>query len=195
MASGGGSNLQSIIDSVEAGQIPDSEVVLVASDKRDAFALERAKKHGIKSLFVDPKEYGSRDEYDKELASRLKQAKVDLVLLAGYMRIVSAGFVKAFPNRIMNIHPALLPSFPGIDAQQQAFDYGVKVSGCTVHFVDEEVDHGPIIIQSAVEITEDDSRDTLAKRILDEEHRIYPLAVKWYAEGRLKVTGRRVKVR
>ncbi|MBD3388664.1 MAG: phosphoribosylglycinamide formyltransferase [Candidatus Altiarchaeales archaeon] len=195
LASGGGSNLQSIIDNVESGWIPDSQVVVVVSDKKDAYALERAESHGIESLHLDPSGYVSREDYDKEVVKELGKRDVDLVLLAGYMRIITPYFVRAFKDRLMNIHPALLPSFPGVHGQQQAFDYGVKVSGCTVHFVDEEVDHGPIIVQAAVPVLEGDDVNSLAGRILEQEHLIYPQAVKWYVEGRLTVEGRRVRVR
>ena len=195
MASGRGSNLQAIIDGVESGFIPDSRIVAVVSDKADAYALERARKHGIEAIFIDPEGFETREKYDAEIAVELKKRKADLVLLAGYMRIVTPVLVNAYRNRMMNIHPALLPSFPGLCGQKQALGYGVKVSGCTVHFVDSEVDHGPIIIQAAVPVLEGDTEETLAKRILEQEHIIYPQAVKWYAEGKLRVEGRRVKVK
>jgi len=195
LVSGRGSNLQSIIDSVESGFIPDSKVVVVVSDKKDAYGLERAKKHGIEPLFLSPKDYPTREGFDGKVASELSKRKVDLVLLAGYMRIVTPAFIRRFKNRAMNIHPALLPSFPGLHSQKQALEWGVKVSGCTVHFVDEEVDHGPIIIQAAVPVLEEDTEETLAKRIIEQEHLIYSQAVKWYVEGRLAVEGRRVRVK
>jgi phosphoribosylglycinamide formyltransferase-1 len=194
LASGRGSNLQSIIDNVESGFIPDSEIAVVVSDKKDAFSLERAVKHGIEPLHIDPKDYKDREDYDARVRDELVKREIDLVLLAGYMRIVTPVLVEAFKDRMMNIHPALLPSFPGLHGQKQALDYGVKVSGCTVHYVDREVDHGPIIIQAAVPILEDDTEETLAKRILEQEHLIYPQAVKWHVEGKLKVEGRRVNV-
>jgi len=195
LASGGGSNLQSIMDSLRSGYIPDSELVVVLSDKEDAYALERAKKYGIPGIFVDPKGSGSRLEYDRLLVAKLREYEVELVLLAGYMRIVTPYFVAAYPNKVMNIHPALLPSFPGLNAQLQAVEYGVKVSGCTVHFVDDEVDHGPIILQAAVKVEEGCERDWLAKKILEQEHKIYPEAVKLYAQGRLQLVGRKVIVK
>ncbi|MFH1055128.1 MAG: phosphoribosylglycinamide formyltransferase [Candidatus Altiarchaeota archaeon] len=194
LASGRGSNLQSIIDSVESGFIPKSRIVTVISDKKDAYALERARKHNIEALFINPKDYKSREEYDMRILKELKERNVGLVLLAGYMRILSPKLVNEFKNRMMNIHPALLPSFPGLHAQKQALDHGAKLSGCTVHFVDSEVDHGPIILQSAVPVLEGDTEETLSKRILEQEHIIYSHAVKWFVEGKLKVKGRRVTV-
>ena len=195
LASGRGSNLQAIIDGVGSGFIEDAKVVVVVSDKEDAYALERARKHGIEALYIEPKDYRSREEYDSKIAAELKKRKVDLVLLAGYMRVVTPKLIDQFKNRIMNIHPALLPSFPGLHAQKQALDWGVKVSGCTVHFIDSEVDHGPIIIQAAAPVLEGDFEESLSKRILEQEHRIYAQAVKWFVEGRLTVEGRRVKVK
>ena len=194
LASGRGSNFQAIVDAVESGLIKNAEVVVLISDVKDAFALERAVKHRIEPLFINPKDFKSREDFDLRLVEELKKRKIDLILLAGYMRIITPAFVQVFKNRIMNIHPALLPSFPGLHAQKQALDYGVKVSGCTVHFVDEDVDHGPIIIQRAVEVREDDTEETLAKRILEQEHKIYPLAVKLFVEGKLSVVGRKVRV-
>lgn len=195
LVSGRGSNLQAIIDACENGILSGkAEVVVVVSDKEKASALERARKHGIDAVFVNPQESGSREEFDRELVKVLNEYKVDLVLLAGYMRIVGPEFVKAFENMMMNIHPALLPCFPGLDAQKQALDHGVKYSGCTVHFVDEEVDAGPIIIQSAVPVLEDDNEASLSKRILEQEYIIYPEAVRLFVEGKLRVEGRRVHV-
>lgn len=195
LASGRGSNLQSIIDAVEAGQV-HAQIVAVISNKKDAVALERARKHGLKDLFVDPKPFAgrpdSREAYDRSLLEVLEQHKVELVLLAGYMKIVTAVLVNAYANRMMNIHPSLLPSFPGLDVQKKAIDWGCKLAGCTVHFVTEGVDEGPIIIQAAVPILEDDAPDTLAARILVQEHKIYPRAVQLFAEGRLRADGRRV---
>lgn len=193
LVSGGGSNLQSIIDHCEAGDI-EGDVVAVLSNKKDAYGLRRAKRHGIHAKFVDPGDYGSRESFDEELASILKDHGVDLVCLAGYLRILSASFVSSFSGRIMNIHPALLPAFPGLKAQQQALEHGVKVTGCTVHFVDEHVDHGPIIIQKAVSVREDDDLESLRARILEEEHRIYPMAIRLFAAGRLSIDGRKVRV-
>jgi phosphoribosylglycinamide formyltransferase 1 len=194
LASGRGSNFQSIIDGIECGFIPKSKIVLAISDKADAYALERARKHNIEALHLDPKGFASREDYDLRIAQELRKRKVDLVLLAGYMRIVTPALLKDFKNAVMNIHPAILPSFPGLHAQKQALDWGAKASGCTVHYVDAQVDHGPIIIQAAVPIEEGDSEETLSARILRQEHKIYPQAVKWHVEGKLKVEGRAVTV-
>ncbi len=193
LVSGDGSNLQSIIDHCEAGDI-EGEVAVVVSDKEEAYGLARAEKHGIPARFVDPRTYESRESFDEELARILTSHGVELVCLAGYLRILSPGFVDSFPDRIMNIHPALLPAFPGLRAQQQALEHGVKVTGCTVHFVDDRVDHGPIIIQQAVAVREDDDLESLRERILEEEHRIYPQAIRLFAAGRLSMDGRRVRV-
>lgn len=195
LASGRGSNLQAIIDAIEAGQL-QARIVAVISNKQDAIALERARKHGLKDLFVDPKPFAgkpdSREAYDRALLEIIQQHDVELVLLAGYMKIVTAVLVNAYANRMMNIHPSLLPSFPGLDVQKKAIDWGCKLAGCTVHFVTEGVDEGPIIIQAAVPILDSDTSDTLAARILVQEHKIYPCAVQLFAEGRLRVDGRRV---
>jgi phosphoribosylglycinamide formyltransferase-1 len=197
LASGRGSNLQSIIDAIEAGQV-QAQIVAVISNKKDAVALERARKDGLKDLFVDPKPFtgrpDSREAYDRSLLEVLQQHDVELVLLAGYMKIVTAVLVTAYANRMMNIHPSLLPSFPGLDVQKKAIEWGCKLAGCTVHFVTEGVDEGPIIIQAAVPILDDDTSDTLAARILVQEHKIYPRAVQLFAEGRLRVDGRRVLI-
>lgn len=197
LASGRGSNLQAIIDAIEAGRL-DAQLVLVLSNKQDAVALERARKHGLTDVFLDPKPFAgqsdSREAYDRAVLNVLRKQDVELVLLAGYMKIVTPVLVKAYENRMMNIHPSLLPSFPGLDVQKKALDHGVKFSGCTVHFVTEGVDEGPIIIQAAVPILEGDTPETLAARILVEEHKIYPKAVQLYAEGKLKVDGRVVHV-
>ena len=195
LASGRGSNLQAVIDAIEAGRV-QAQIVVVISNKKNAVALERARKHGLKDLFVDPKPFAgrpdSREAYDQSLLEILQQHEVELVLLAGYMKIVTAVLVNAYANRMMNIHPSLLPSFPGLDVQKKAIDWGCKLAGCTVHFVTEGVDEGPIIIQAAVPILDGDTPDTLAARILVQEHKIYPRAVQLFAEGRLKVEGRRV---
>lgn len=197
LASGRGSNLQAIIDAIEAGRL-DARIVLVLSNKKDAAALERARKHGLTEVFLDPKPFAgqpdSREAYDRAVLDVLRKHDVELVLLAGYMKIVTPVLVKVYENRMMNIHPSLLPSFPGLDAQKKALDHGVKLSGCTVHFVTDGVDEGPIIIQAAVPILEGDTPEALAARILVEEHKMYPKAVQLYAEGRLKVDGRRVVV-
>lgn len=195
LASGRGSNLQAVIDAIEAGTV-QAKIVAVISNKKDAPALERASRHGLSSLFVDPKPHAgrpdSRESYDRELLAVLRQHDVELVLLAGYMKIVTTVLVEAFVNRMMNIHPSLLPLFPGLDVQRKAIEWGCKLAGCTVHFVTEGVDEGPIILQAAVPILDDDSSDTLADRILVQEHKIYPRAVQLFAEGRLRVEGRRV---
>ena len=195
LASGRGSNLQAIIDAMEAGTV-QAKIVAVISNKKDAPALERAHRQGLSTLFVDPKPYAnrpdSREAYDLALLDVLRRHNVELVLLAGYMKIVTTVLVEAFTNRMMNIHPSLLPSFPGLDVQKKAIEWGCKLSGCTVHFVTEGVDEGPIILQAAVPILDDDTSDTLAARILDQEHKIYPRAVQLFAEGRLRVEGRRV---
>lgn len=195
LASGRGSNLQAVIDAIEAGQT-QAQIVAVISNKKDAVALERARKHGLTDIFVDPKPFAgrpdSREAYDRTLLEILQQHDVELVLLAGYMKIVTAVMVNAYANRMMNIHPSLLPSFPGLDVQKKAIDWGCKLAGCTVHFVTEGVDEGPIIIQAAVPVLHDDTPETLAARILVQEHKIYPRAVQLFAEGRLRVDGRRV---
>jgi phosphoribosylglycinamide formyltransferase-1 len=197
LASGRGSNLQAIIDAIETGRV-QAQIVAVISNKKDAIALERARKHGLSDIFVDPKPYAgrpdSREAYDRSLLEILQQHEVELVLLAGYMKIVTTVLVNAYANRMMNIHPSLLPSFPGLDVQKKAIDWGCKLAGCTVHFVTEGVDEGPIIIQAAVPILDDDTPETLAARILVQEHKIYPRAVQLFAEGRLRVDGRRVLI-
>jgi phosphoribosylglycinamide formyltransferase-1 len=193
LISGSGTNLQAIIDRSESGEL-NAEVVCVISNKADAFGLKRAEKHGIAALHFDHRSYSGRQEYDTALADTLKSFNVDLVVLAGFMRIVTPVLLNAFPNRVMNIHPALLPSFPGLDAQKQALDYGAKISGCTVHFVDAGTDTGPIILQTAVPVLEDDNVNTLSERIHLEEHRLYPAAIKLFADGRLTVEGRKVRI-
>ena len=164
------------------------------SNKADAFGLARAKKHGIPSEFLDHKAYPSREAYDQAVVDLLHSHGVELVVLAGFMRLLSPVLIKAYSNRIMNIHPALLPAFPGLHVQKKALEHGVRFAGCTVHFVNEECDEGPIIIQAVVPVFADDSEETLAARILQQEHRIYPRAIQLYAEGRLHVSGRRVLV-
>lgn len=191
LASGRGTNLQSIIDAVESGFLKE-RIVAVVSDIAAAFALERAKKHGIEAIFIDPKKYPSRAEFDSALLKILKDKSVDLVCLAGFMRVLGAEFVREFKGRIINIHPALLPAFPGLHAQKKALEHGVKFSGCTVHFVDEGVDTGPIIIQAVVPVLDGDSEGTLADRILRLEHKVYPLAIKYIAEAKLRLEGRKV---
>ena len=197
LASGRGSNLQAIIGAIEAGQVP-AQLVAVISNKQDAVALERARKHRVQDIFIDPKPFAgrpdSREAYDRALLDVLEKLDVELVLLAGYMKIVTAILVNAFTNRMMNIHPSLLPSFPGLDVQRKAIEWGCKVAGCTVHFVTEGVDEGPIIVQAAVPVFDRDTPEILAARILEQEHQIYPRAVQLFAEGRLKVEGRRVLI-
>jgi len=197
LASGRGSNLQAVIDAIEAGEV-DATIVAVISNKKDAAALERARKHGLPDLFVDPKPFAgrpdSREAYDRAVLEVLEKYNVELVLLAGYMKIVTAVLVNAYANRMMNIHPSLLPSFPGLEVQKKAIEWGCKLAGCTVHFVTEGVDEGPIILQAAVPILDGDTPDTLAARILVQEHKIYPRAVQLFAEGRLQVDGRRVRI-
>ncbi|MCD4702737.1 MAG: phosphoribosylglycinamide formyltransferase [Methanosarcinaceae archaeon] len=194
LVSGRGSNLQSIIDSVKIGYIGDANIRVVVSDVSDAYALARARDHGIDAVFIDPSEHSDKHVFEENILRTLKEHDVDLVLLAGYMRILGKQIIREYRNRIMNIHPALLPSFRGLHAQRQAFEYGVKVAGCTVHFVDEGMDTGPIVLQRCVPVIEDDTADTLADRILVQEHRIYPEAVKLFIEGKLKVEGRIVSV-
>jgi phosphoribosylglycinamide formyltransferase 1 len=197
LASGRGSNLQAVIDAIEAGGV-HATIVAVISNKKDAAALERARKHGLPDFFVDPKPFAgrpdSRESYDRALLEVLEKHNVELVLLAGYMKIVTAVLVNAYANRMMNIHPSLLPSFPGLEVQKKAIEWGCKLAGCTVHFVTEGVDEGPIILQAAVPILDGDTSDTLAARILVQEHRIYPRAVQLFSEGRLQVDGRRVRI-
>jgi len=190
LVSGRGSNLQSIIDHVESGYLKDIKLSVVISDIKDAYALERAKMHGIDAVFIDPRAYGNKIEFEKKIIETLQLYGVDLVLLAGYMRILGSEVIQAYRDRIMNIHPALLPSFKGLHGPKQALEYGVKVAGCTVHFVDEGMDSGPIILQSCVPVKDEDTENTLASRILEQEHRIFPEAVKLFTEGKLKVDGR-----
>ncbi|UCD12910.1 MAG: phosphoribosylglycinamide formyltransferase [Thermoplasmatales archaeon] len=192
LASGGGTDLQSIIDASESGMI-DAEVVVVISDKKDAYVLKRTKKHGIKSYFVNPKGK-ERRKHEKEINSILKEAQVGLIVEAGYMRILTPSFVKKWYGKLINIHPALLPSFKGTNGQGDALEYGVKISGCTTHFTDEQVDHGPIILQAAVKVLPGDDRDKLASRILEVEHQILPRTVQLFAENRLKIAGRKVNI-
>jgi phosphoribosylglycinamide formyltransferase 1 len=191
LISGRGSNMLSIVEAVKKGEIPDSEVVVVISDKANAPGIEKARAQGIETLII-PKGKRTREEHDEQIIAELKKRNVDLVCLAGYMRLLSRIFIEAFPNRIVNIHPSLLPAFPGLEAQKQAVEYGVKISGCTVHFVDEELDHGPIILQRAVEVKQDDTPATLADRILQHEHQLYVEALKLIAENKLEIRGRKV---
>lgn len=191
LASGRGSNLQAIINASEAGRI-DAVVALVISDVARAYALERGRRHGIEAVFVDPSQHGTSEEFDAAVLDLLRKHEVELLCLAGYMRLLSPSFIEAYKNRIMNIHPALLPAFPGLHAQRQALRHGVKLSGCTVHFVDEGVDTGPIIIQATVPVLDGDTEEALSARILAYEHQIYPRAIQLFAEERLEIRGRRV---
>ncbi len=194
LVSGRGSNLQAIIDNIEQGKL-SAEISVVISDQPEAFALDRARKHGITAVHISSKGYKERrEEYDALLVTELRKRDVDLVVLAGFMRIITKALVSAYPNRIMNIHPALLPSFPGLHVQKAAIEHGVKFSGCTVHFVDEGMDTGPIIIQAVVPVLDSDTEDSLAARILAQEHKIFSRAIELYAEGKLRVEGRRVLV-
>jgi phosphoribosylglycinamide formyltransferase-1 len=191
LVSGSGSNLQAIIDSAESGEIP-GKIGVVLSNKADAYGLVRARNHGIPVEVVDHRSFGSREAFDARMVEVLRGYDVELVCLAGFMRVVTPVFLRAFPGRILNIHPALLPSFPGTHGPGQALRYGVRFSGCTVHFLDEGVDTGPIVVQAVVPVYEDDTEDALAARILKEEHRIYPLAIRLFLEGKLTISGRRV---
>ncbi len=194
LASGRGSNFQAIIDAVKGGYL-NAEIRLLVTDNPGAHALQRARDNGIRRLVMDPSEYPSRDLYYASMAEELKGEGIELVVLAGFMRVVKRPLIEAFPMRIMNIHPALLPSFPGLHGQRQALRHGVKLSGCTVHFVDEGMDTGPIIVQAAVPVYHDDTEESLSARILRYEHRIFPYAIRLFAEGRLEVKGRIVKIR
>jgi len=191
LVSGSGSNLQAIIDNIAAGRL-DAQIKIVISNIPDVFALERAKRHSIPSLVISHKGYKSREDFDQKIVEALQAHGVELVVLAGYMRIVTSVLLRAFPMRIMNIHPALLPAFPGTHVWQTEVDYGVKFAGCTVHFVDEGTDTGPIIIQAVVPVYDDDTAETLNARILKQEHKVFSQAIQLYAEGRLEIQGRRV---
>lgn len=190
LASGRGTNLQAIIDACEKKMI-NAKVVVVLSDNKEAYALERGKKHGIDAFFVDP---FVREEHERRMDEILREYNVGLVVGAGYMRILSPWFIERWYGRIINIHPALLPSFKGIDAQGQAIEYGVKLAGCTTHFMDEKADHGPIILQAAVRVRDDDTRESLAERILKAEHQILPRSIDLFEKGRLRIEGRRVRI-
>ena len=193
ICSGRGSNLASIIEAIERGEIP-AEIAVVIADKRDAYALERARAKGIPAVAVVHRDFTERADFERAMLDELHAHDVTLVVLAGFMRILSPVFVHAYTGRILNIHPALLPSFPGAHAHRDALAYGVKVSGCTVHFVDEGMDSGPIILQASVPVMEDDTEETLAARVLEQEHRIFPEAIKLYVEDRLRTDGRRVHI-
>lgn len=191
LVSGRGSNLKAIIDASETGKI-NAVVAIVISDVPDARALELARRQGIEAVFVDPRLHATGEEFDTTMVDLLRKHEIELVCLAGFMRLLSPHFIREYRNRIMNIHPALLPAFAGLHAQRQALRYGAKVSGCTVHFVDEGVDTGPIIIQAVVPVLDEDTEETLSARILTYEHQIYPQAIQLFAEGRLKIRGRLV---
>ncbi len=191
LISGTGTNLQAIIDAVERGELR-AEICAVISNRPGAQGLERARRHGIPARVIEHRRFASREEFDRALVAALGEHGVELVACAGFMRLLSPVMLAAFPDRIMNIHPALLPAFPGIDAQKAALDYGVRIAGCTVFFVREGVDDGPIIVQAAVPVRPDDDAERLSRRVLAQEHRIYPLAIRLYQEGRLRIDGRRV---
>jgi phosphoribosylglycinamide formyltransferase-1 len=191
LLSGRGSNFVAIADSIAAGRIPDARIAVVISNRADAPGLEGARQRGLIALAISSKGK-RREEHDREVVAALLANKVDLVCLAGYMRLLSPWFVQQFPARILNIHPSLLPAFPGLEAQQQAFAYGVRVSGCTVHFVDEELDHGAILVQKTVPVLDSDDEHTLAARILEQEHIAYPEAINMVLEGKCEIAGRRI---
>lgn len=191
LISGRGSNMTAIIEAVRDQRIPDAEVSVVISDKKNALGLEKASERGIETIVVARKNR-TREEHDAEIVNELEKRGVELVCLAGYMRLLSKDFVRAFPEKIINIHPSLLPSFPGLDAQRQAIDYGVRISGCTVHFVDEHLDHGAIILQKSVEVTNEDTSATLSAKILEHEHTLYVEALRKIVGGKYQIIGRRV---
>ena len=191
LLSGRGSNFQALADSIASSRIPNAEIAIVISNREGAPGIDRAKTRGIATRVI-PSKGLERETYDRQVVAALNDHKVDLVCLAGYMRLLSPYFVASFPNRILNIHPSLLPSFPGLESQRQALEYGVKFAGCTVHFVDENLDAGPIVLQSVVPVKDEDTEDTLSTRILEQEHRIYSEAVRIVLEGRYKIEGRRV---
>ncbi len=192
LLSGRGSNFVAIADSIAAGRIPDARIAVVISNKADAPGMAIARERGLEALVISSKGK-AREDHDREVAASLKQHGIELVCLAGYMRLLSPWFVQQFPRRILNIHPSLLPAFPGLEAQEQAFAYGVKVSGCTVHFVDEELDHGAIIVQRAVHVRDNDNERTLAARILEQEHIAYSEAINIVLDGNFEIVGRRMK--
>jgi phosphoribosylglycinamide formyltransferase 1 len=191
LLSGRGSNFEALAESITAGRIPQAEICIVVSNKPDALGLERARSRGIAARAI-PSKGLEREAYDRQVAAVLEEHQVDLVCLAGYMRLLSPYFVATFPQRILNIHPSLLPSFPGLESQKQALDYGVKIAGCSVHFVDENLDAGPIVLQAAVPVEDGDDEASLSERILKEEHRIYTEAVRFVLTGNYRIAGRRV---
>jgi phosphoribosylglycinamide formyltransferase-1 len=194
LLSGRGSNFVAIADSIDAGRMPDAQIAVVIANKADAAGIARARARGLTALVI-PSKGKPREEHDREVVAALKQHGVDLVCLAGYMRLLSPWFVQQFPRRILNIHPSLLPAFPGLEAQEQAFAYGVKVSGCTVHFVDEELDHGAIIVQKTVPVLDGDDEHSLAERILEQEHVAYTEAINIVLRGKFQIVGRRLQIK
>nr|WP_319375157.1 phosphoribosylglycinamide formyltransferase [uncultured Methanoregula sp.] len=194
IASGRGSNFQAVVDAIGAGQIPATCVALI-TDNPKAYAIERAEKVGIPRVVIDYASFPSREVYERALLAAMQDTRADLFVLAGYMRILGSAIVRAFPGKMVNIHPALLPSFTGLHAQRQAVQYGVKIAGCTVHFVDESLDGGPIILQRWVPVLDDDDEDSLAERILKQEHIAFPEAIQLFCEGRLEIVGRKVVTR
>ena len=192
LLSGRGSNFAAIADSIDAGRIPDARIAVVISNEPEAPGIEIARKRGLHALVV-PSKGRPREQHDREVVGALKDNKVDLICLAGYMRLLSPWFVQQFPRKILNVHPSLLPAFPGLEAQEQAFAYGVKISGCTVHFVDEELDHGPIMVQKACPVLDTDDEHTLAARILEQEHIAYTEAINIVLEGKFEIAGRRLR--
>ena len=192
--SGNGTNLQALIDAEAKKGLAGGRVILVVSDQPGAFALERARKAGIKTFVLEAEKFGSRDEYDKAVLRRLREDKIELVVLAGFMRILSDSFIEEYKNRILNIHPALLPSFKGTSGIKDAFEYGVKVTGVTVHFVESDLDAGPVILQSCVRVEENDTLGALEEKIHAEEHKLYPEAVRLFVRGKLRIEGRKVRV-
>ena len=193
LVSGQGSNLQALIDAVKSGEIK-AEIALVVSSKGNAFALKRAEQAGLKTWFLNPKQFSNPQSFDRELAIRFKEEQIDFVVCAGYMRLLTPFFVKTFPQKIFNIHPSLLPSFKGIQGIKDAFTYGAKITGATVHFIDDKMDHGPIILQEAIKIQENDTPETIAEKVHKIEHRLYPKAVQLFVDGKLKVKGRKVHI-
>ena len=194
LVSGRGSNLQAIIDRIESGNL-DAQISVVVSNAADAYGLIRAKNYGIPTRTLSPRDYSDRRDYDGALARMIEKFHPDLIVLAGYMLVLTPAFLDVFPQRVINIHPALLPAFPGTHAQKQALDYGVKVAGCTVHFVDAGTDTGPIIAQRVVPVLDDDTEDTLAARILEQEHMILPTVIQWIAQRKVELKGRKVFVK
>ncbi|MEC9423140.1 MAG: phosphoribosylglycinamide formyltransferase [Nitrospinota bacterium] len=191
LVSGHGSNLQAIIDNIESNLL-SADIVLVFSNVKNAFALDRGKKHGLDTVFLDPKIFPNRDDYELKMIEILQSKSIDLICLAGFMQILGKKFIQAFPKKIINIHPSLLPAFPGLNVQKKALEHGAKFSGCTVHFVNEEVDGGPIILQSTVPILDEDDANSLSERILKQEHIIYSKAIRLLIEKKLMISGRRV---